>query len=103
MFRVISPDSYRDQFSVLGSRLWTIDYRLWTILLIFLFILIFSEPTMAQCPMCKASAEASLKGGSNVARGLNKGILYLLIMPYLLFTVIFFMWYKNYKKKVVVG
>jgi hypothetical protein len=53
--------------------------------------------------MCKASAEASIKGGSNVAKGLNKGILYLLAMPYLLFTVIFFMWYKNYRKKVVVG
>lgn len=98
MFKVISR-----QLSVINNRLWTIDYRLFTILLIFLFILISTEPTMAQCPMCKASAEASIKGGSNVAKGLNKGILYLLAMPYLLFTVIFFMWYKNYRKKVVVG
>jgi hypothetical protein len=96
MFRVISR-----QLSVPTTS--GISKPLLTIFLVFLFILIFAEPTMAQCPMCKASAEASLKGGSNVARGLNKGILYLLIMPYLLFTVIFFMWYKNYKKKVVVG
>jgi hypothetical protein len=98
MFKVISR-----QLSVINNRLSTIDYRLFTILLVLIFFFIATEPAVAQCPMCKASAEASIKGGSNVAKGLNKGILYLLAMPYLLFTVIFFMWYKNYRKKVVVG
>ena len=98
MFKV-----FNSNLLVACNRLWSMDYRLWVTLLIFLFILMLPEPTMAQCPMCKASAEASLRGGSSVAKGLNKGILYLLIMPYLLFTVILFMWYKNYKKKVVVG
>jgi len=73
-------------------------------LLLFIMLFAFNEPALAQCPMCKASAEASLKGGSSVAKGLNKGILYLLMMPYLLFSIIFLLWYKNYRKtKVVVG
>jgi hypothetical protein len=71
---------------------------------IILLLIVFNEPAMAQCPMCKASAEASIKGGSSVAKGLNKGILYLLMMPYVLFSVIFLLWYKNYRKtKVVVS
>jgi type IV secretory pathway VirB6-like protein len=77
-------------------------------ILCFLFFVIifslFNESLFAQCPMCKASAEASIKGGSTAAKGLNKGIIYLLMMPYLLFSVIFLLWYKNYRKsKVVVG
>jgi hypothetical protein len=37
----------------------------------------------AQCAMCKAAAESSMEGDSkSVARGLNKGILFLLTLPY---------------------
>lgn len=71
-------------------------------LFVFLFLLFTTEPCFAQCPMCKASAESSLKEGASFALGLNKGILYLLAMPYLLFSIIFLMWYKNYRRKVVV-
>jgi hypothetical protein len=71
-------------------------------LIILFLMLLLSEPSMAQCPMCKASAESSIKGGSKVALGLNKGILYLLMMPYLLFSVIFLLWYKNYRQTKVV-
>lgn len=74
-----------------------------TVLLgIFFSVFILTDHVAAQCPMCKASAESSLKEGASFALGLNKGILYLLAMPYLLFTIIFFMWYKNYRRKVVV-
>lgn len=70
----------------------------------FILIILFfnTVPAIAQCPMCKASAESSLKEGASFALGLNKGILYLLAMPYLLFSIIFLMWYKNYRRKVVV-
>lgn len=71
-------------------------------LLVFLFLFFSMETSFAQCPMCKASAESSLKEGASFALGLNKGILYLLAMPYLLFSIIFLMWYKNYRRKVVV-
>ncbi|MBK9285556.1 MAG: hypothetical protein IPM51_14740 [Sphingobacteriaceae bacterium] len=49
-----------------------------------------NTPLIAQCAMCKQAAETSLKSDPNsVARGLNSGILYLLLMPYLLLCFIF--------------
>jgi hypothetical protein len=48
--------------------------------------------------MCKASVESSLRSGSRVAIGINHGILYLLCAPYLIFSIIFFLWYRTYKK-----
>jgi hypothetical protein len=53
----------------------------------------------AQCAMCKQSAESSLKEGNNDAKGLNAGIMYLLMIPYLLVGGIGYYWYVNNKKK----
>ncbi len=54
----------------------------------------------AQCPMCKAAVESSIKGGqSNAGKGLNNGILYLLAAPYLLVGALGVLWYRNYRKK----
>ena len=64
-----------------------------------LFALTFSfAPTNeinAQCPMCKMSAEQNLKDGGTAAKGLNQGILYMFVMPYLLVGCIGFVWYRN--------
>lgn len=49
----------------------------------------------AQCPMCKMSAESNLKGGGTAGRGLNAGILYMLVMPYLIVAGIGYMWWRN--------
>ena len=49
----------------------------------------------AQCPMCRMSAESNLKNGGSAAKGLNRGILYMLSMPYILVGGIGFVWYKN--------
>lgn len=75
------------------------------ILIIFfsIFTLTISNTLQAQCPMCKASAEASMKEGSNAAKGLNQGILYMLAAPYLLVGFIGFVWYRNQKKAKVSG
>lgn len=61
------------------------------------------ESAFAQCPMCKASAESSMKEGSRVAVGLNKGILYLLVLPYLFYGVLFLIYWLKTRRKVVVG
>ncbi len=54
----------------------------------------------AQCPMCKAAVESSIKSGqSNAGKGLNNGILYLLAAPYLLVGALGFLWYRNYRNK----
>tara|TARA_B100001250_G_C19529630_1_gene669758 strand:- start:227 stop:451 length:225 start_codon:yes stop_codon:yes gene_type:complete len=37
-----------------------------------------------QCAMCRVVAESSQANGSGIANGLNSGILYLMIFPYIL-------------------
>ncbi|MES2131024.1 MAG: hypothetical protein V4506_01675 [Bacteroidota bacterium] len=45
--------------------------------------------TEAQCSMCKAAVQSSMDQENSVARGINKGILYLMAVPYLLLAFIF--------------
>ena len=45
--------------------------------------------------MCRMSAESNLKDGGTMAAGLNKGIIYLLMIPYLLISVVGFIWWRN--------
>jgi hypothetical protein len=66
--------------------------------IILLLLLISPEFSHAQCAMCQRSAETSLASGNNTARGLNVGILYIMMVPYVLISVIGYWWYKNYRK-----
>jgi len=69
------------------------------ILSVLLLVSLLSMDATAQCAMCRANAESNLKSGQNmVGRGLNKGILYLLSVPYLVGGAAFFVWYKHRKK-----
>nr|MBI1231296.1 hypothetical protein [Cytophagales bacterium] len=55
---------------------------------------------LAQCAMCRASVESNVSDGdTSVGAGLNMGILYLFVAPYLLMMVIGFFWYKSAKRK----
>ncbi|RYD82778.1 MAG: hypothetical protein EOP53_02710 [Sphingobacteriales bacterium] len=68
------------------------------ILFFFLFCF-YAEPAAAQCPMCKANVESTMKGpGRKTGLGLNDGIVVLLSMPYIAFAVVGLLWYKNSKK-----
>ena len=49
----------------------------------------------AQCPMCRMAAESNLENGGTEGKGLNTGILYLFAMPYLIASVLGFIWWKN--------
>ena len=63
-----------------------------TYLFLFVAVLlfVFSIDVSAQCAMCKAAAESSLENNSHsIVRGLNKGILFLMVIPYLIVGVIF--------------
>ncbi len=66
----------------------------------FIAFLILTMPSaMAQCAMCRGTVESSMGNGrNNVGVGLNTGIMYLFVMPYLLVAVIGYMWYRNSKK-----
>lgn len=53
----------------------------------------------AQCAMCRGSVESSMGNGrNNVGVGLNTGIMFLFVMPYLLVAIIGYLWYRNSKK-----
>ena len=58
-----------------------------------------SVDLIAQCPMCRMSAESNLAHGGTEGKGLNKGILYLFSMPYLLVGGLAFLWWKNKKSE----
>ena len=49
-----------------------------------IFLILSADIAFAQCSMCRAVAESSQNGGSSIANGLNTGILYLMLFPYLL-------------------
>jgi hypothetical protein len=50
-----------------------------------LLVLVFCLDVQAQCAMCKAVAEdATSEANGGVANGLNKGILYIMAVPYVL-------------------
>lgn len=54
----------------------------------------------AQCSVCRAGAESSVEAKKNpVGKGLNKGILYLMSIPYVLGGVAFYIWKKNKTKE----
>jgi len=62
-------------------------------------ILIFSTHFLnAQCAMCKAVVES---GDISQAEGLNTGILYLMIFPYLLVGALFYFIIKSRRKKKI--
>ena len=63
-----------------------------TSLLLLLFLSIESN---AQCAMCKAVVE---NGGEDMAEGINSGITYLMIFPYLLVAALAYYLYR-YKKR----
>lgn len=55
---------------------------------------------VAQCPMCKAAVESAGDGGpSPMAKGLNNGILYLFVLPYLMVGLVGFLLYRGYQNR----
>lgn len=70
-----------------------------------LILLVFHLQTViAQCAMCRASIESNVSDGdTSVGAGLNMGILYLFVAPYLLMMVIGFFWYRSAKRKKTIS
>ncbi len=72
------------------------DKKIIVLAVFFLFLIAFSTSADAQCAMCSLAAEQNMKDGGTYGKGLNKGILMLLTLPYLL---IGFFGYQIYKSK----
>ncbi len=66
---------------------------------LFLAICLMPAELFAQCAMCKGAAEANLRQGGGDPVGLNKGILYMFSMPYLLVGAIGYWWWRNRRKE----
>lgn len=69
-----------------------------------LFLMLLPTANFAQCAMCRAGAESAVKANpKSVAKGLNKGILFLMSIPYLVVGTIFrkdlFQFFKNIGSK----
>lgn len=64
--------------------------------LVLIFIFFNTTNSFSQCAMCKAVVET---GDGTMAEGINNGITYLMVFPYLLIGVLFYFIYR-YKKSV---
>ena len=63
-------------------------------------LLLTQIDAVAQCAMCRTTVESSISNGrSNIATGLNTGILYLLAAPYLIVAAIAFLWFRQSKQE----
>lgn len=70
------------------------------IAIIFLVVINLGNQVWAQCAMCRVSVENNIAAGeTSLGSGLNTGILYLMVMPYLMLAVIAYFWFKQSKKE----
>ncbi len=74
--------------------------------IVFIFSLVafmaFTDITAsAQCVLCRSSVEANRADNklSKFGNGLNKGILFLMAVPYVLVGTVGFLWYRSSRKK----
>ena len=64
--------------------------------IVFLLVFFITIDTSAQCAMCKAVVE---NGGQDMAEGINSGITYLMVFPYLLVALLGYALFR-YKKRI---
>ena len=68
------------------------------ILLVCLFIL-SNVQAFSQWAMCKSVVESNIDGGSSIGSGLNDGILYLMVMPYIALAIVALVWSRYNKRQ----
>ncbi|WP_339923866.1 hypothetical protein [uncultured Cyclobacterium sp.] len=67
---------------------------------VFLMLGVSVRTTLAQCAMCRATIENNVSNGdTTVGATLNFGILYLFVAPYVLLSILGYLWYKNARRK----
>lgn len=64
-----------------------------------LLIAVSISSTNAQCAMCKATLENNISNGNiGIAAGINFGILYMFVAPYLAVATLAYFWYRTSKR-----
>jgi H+/Cl- antiporter ClcA len=67
-----------------------------TLTLIFFCILLNVVSASAQCAMCRSTLENNFSSGNpGIGAGINTGILYLLVLPYLAVLTLGYFWFKS--------
>ena len=62
-------------------------------------LLLLGAAANAQCAMCKATLENNISNGNiGIAAGINFGILYLFVAPYLAIMALGYFWYRTSKR-----
>ena len=69
-----------------------------SVLFVLAVLIIAYSPCNAQCAMCAGQVETATGAGSSVALGVNKGVLYIFMMPYLVMGTIGYFWWRGRKK-----
>ena len=65
------------------------------------FLAINNLNSIAQCAMCRTSVESDLKAGGSIGSNLNTGIIYLMLIPYIvLMTGAYFFFRKQINARV---
>ncbi|MFN4235213.1 MAG: hypothetical protein ACK4IK_10455 [Bacteroidia bacterium] len=62
------------------------------IILLIIGLLMIADTAIAQCAMCKATIETD---ASNVGKGVNNAILYIMVMPYILLATIAIIFFRK--------
>jgi hypothetical protein len=71
------------------------------VIFVFSALLVSGMDADAQCAMCRATLENNLSNGNiGIAAGINFGILYLFVAPYLFISLLAFFWYKTSRRNV---
>ncbi len=60
-----------------------------------LFVCLLADFADAQCAMCRQTAEKAAQENKGIAEGLNSGIVYLMIAPYLLLATVAFVFFRK--------
>lgn len=67
-------------------------------LILFLVVIFIGKNSFSQCAMCKAVVEG---GDISMAEGVNNGITYLMVFPYLLVGLLFYFIYRHRTKNKI--
>lgn len=74
-------------------------FKFIVITMLVLLVVAIIDPLAAQCAMCKATSESNLNAGGGDPKGLNTGILYIFLMPYILVGSMGLWWWYNRKSE----
>lgn len=74
--------------------------RVLAVIVVYVVGFLTQASVQAQCAMCRASVENNVSNGdTSIGAGLNNGILYLFVMPYLMVMIVAYFWYRSAKRK----